>query len=296
MKILISTILMTISTATYSQYLSKFPTNSNTLLWKIEGDKVKGDCYVFGTMHVMKNEFFPQKLKNIITASELIITEIGESDYIEEFFLLPEGKNVFDKFTPDELKALVKWGKDTEGLPNNLTEWQRDYGRNKLFSLAQTVFSSTIIYDDSGEKFFLDNEIGSLAMDHGIAIDNLEQIEEQLDYMDKIDERRLVEMIIEWITKPQEQKKRFNELTEIYLKQNVEEIYQFVHENEELLPEVSEMLLQVRNKMWMYKIEQEIARQNTFIAVGAAHLGGELGLLRLLQKKGYKLSPVFFND
>jgi uncharacterized protein len=39
-------------------------------------------------------------------------------------------------------------------------------------------------------------------------------------------------------------------------------------------------------------IEQQIEHNPTLVAVGAAHLFGEGGLIEQLQKAGYKLTPV----
>ena len=42
-----------------------------------------------------------------------------------------------------------------------------------------------------------------------------------------------------------------------------------------------------------FLIEGLIKKQATFIAVGAAHLGGEKGVLNLLKLKGYTIEPLF---
>lgn len=36
----------------------------------------------------------------------------------------------------------------------------------------------------------------------------------------------------------------------------------------------------------------EINKQSSFIAVGAAHLGGPTGILQLLANKGYTITPL----
>jgi uncharacterized protein YbaP (TraB family) len=40
------------------------------------------------------------------------------------------------------------------------------------------------------------------------------------------------------------------------------------------------------------KIEGLIKSKPTFIGVGAAHLGGEKGLIRLLRSRGYDVRPI----
>lgn len=47
-----------------------------------------------------------------------------------------------------------------------------------------------------------------------------------------------------------------------------------------------------RNYKWMEKIPTLIQENPCFIAVGAVHLGGEDGLIKLLRRKGYKVEPV----
>ena len=54
----------------------------------------------------------------------------------------------------------------------------------------------------------------------------------------------------------------------------------------------SGMLLNNRNKNWISKIDKYVKQKPTFIAVGAAHLGGQNGVISLLKKQGFKVEPV----
>jgi uncharacterized protein YbaP (TraB family) len=47
-----------------------------------------------------------------------------------------------------------------------------------------------------------------------------------------------------------------------------------------------------RNEVWMEKIPEMIAAGPTFIAVGARHLPGNTGLIEMLRKKGYTVTPA----
>jgi uncharacterized protein YbaP (TraB family) len=51
-------------------------------------------------------------------------------------------------------------------------------------------------------------------------------------------------------------------------------------------------LLTNRNQKWIPKIKTFSKDKAVFYAVGAAHLGGPNGILRLLMKEGYTLKPV----
>ena len=47
-----------------------------------------------------------------------------------------------------------------------------------------------------------------------------------------------------------------------------------------------------RTMAWLPEVERLIQSKPTFIAVGVPHLVGDEGLIRLLKKKGYTVSPV----
>jgi len=281
-----------------SQYLQQFPTENNSILWKIKGCNVKEDCYIFGTMHFIKDDnfYFPKSLSNIILSCQQIVTEINYSDSDTDFLLLPEGESLFDKFTDQQSKQLVEWGTNQKWMNYDPISWKKQFDRYRLFSMAQMVIYGTIVQTSKHENYVdiksYEQEIYSLALTHNIEIFGLETVQEQISFLDKLSEKQQIDSIMEWITNPKQQIQRFNELTTVYLDRNVDKIYQFVKIHEEFSPEISKMLLTIRNQNWISKIEQFISQKSSFIAVGAAHLGGQNGVLRLLEKNEYQLSPV----
>lgn len=56
--------------------------------------------------------------------------------------------------------------------------------------------------------------------------------------------------------------------------------------------DMTTILIDRRNKDWVVDIENLIKSDQTFIAVGIGHLGGESGILNLLAKKGYQIKKV----
>jgi len=51
-------------------------------------------------------------------------------------------------------------------------------------------------------------------------------------------------------------------------------------------------LLTKRNKNWIPKIAKVAKEMPTFFGVGAAHLAGETGVIKLLRKQGFKVEAV----
>ena len=63
----------------------------------------------------------------------------------------------------------------------------------------------------------------------------------------------------------------------------------------EVTPELikyENIFLNERNLKWIPVIESLIKAKPTFVAVGAAHLGGEMGVLKLLKNQGYTLKQL----
>jgi uncharacterized protein YbaP (TraB family) len=61
-------------------------------------------------------------------------------------------------------------------------------------------------------------------------------------------------------------------------------------------PEEIKLLLDDRNKNWIMQLPGIMKEQPAFIAVGALHLAGENGLVALLRKQGYIVTPVKTNN
>lgn len=59
------------------------------------------------------------------------------------------------------------------------------------------------------------------------------------------------------------------------------------------LDQLLDRLLAQRNRRLLEHLLPRLQAGNAFIAVGAGHLGGKHGLLRLLERLGWRLTPVY---
>ena len=81
-------------------------------------------------------------------------------------------------------------------------------------------------------------------------------------------------------------------MQERYRTQDVDALYDMIHKEGGEIAKEEERFLNHRNRNWVPQIIEMISEKKTFIAVGAGHLGGPNGLIRLLEKEGYTLEPV----
>ena len=77
-----------------------------------------------------------------------------------------------------------------------------------------------------------------------------------------------------------------------YQQQDLAKLYSFVKEEDADFKFFEEDFLIKRNHNWVNKIKKQINEETSFIAVGAAHLYGEEGLVALLRKEGYTVKAI----
>jgi len=85
----------------------------------------------------------------------------------------------------------------------------------------------------------------------------------------------------------------------LYLSRNLTEMMTFSKEysksenNQQVVDKFMERVVDQRNVRMVERMEEFLKAGNTFIAVGALHLPGEKGILRLLEARGYRVSSVY---
>ncbi|NGF74261.1 TraB/GumN family protein [Fluviicola sp. SGL-29] len=273
------------------QYLDSFPTQSNALLWKIEGKKVKKDSYIFGTVHLIYKEkfYFPDQLTNLVKNSEQVVLEIGNVDQMEVMkHLLLEKGTIFDFFTPEQADSILMWA--TAKLDMEPEQFKMAFSKMKPFALVQIASQKEMI----SEIESYDLTIQAIANGQKIPVVGLETVAQQIALFDNMDSLQQREMVMDVVREEKTDTNSFDTLFDYYLKQNVDEMYQYIINEGGSMMESSEELLDKRNHNWIPQIEALIKKKKTFIAVGAGHLGGKEGVLRLLEKQGYTLTPVYF--
>ena len=67
---------------------------------------------------------------------------------------------------------------------------------------------------------------------------------------------------------------------------------EFVKEDDGGLGNYEDILIYNRNRNWVQKLKTLMPEKSLTIAVGAGHLAGEKGLIKLLRKEGYSVKPV----
>lgn len=77
----------------------------------------------------------------------------------------------------------------------------------------------------------------------------------------------------------------------VYLEQDLVQLENYIALTDDF-KDYKEWLVATRNRNRIPIIDSMLTKQSIFIAVGAAHLTGEAGLLKLPEKKGYSIGEA----
>ena len=80
------------------------------------------------------------------------------------------------------------------------------------------------------------------------------------------------------------------QLTDAYKSQDLDRLWEVFQE--QMTDYQYDTMVKVRNLNWESRMKELLPKQSTLFVVGAGHLPGEYGMINLLRKAGYKVTPV----
>lgn len=291
MKFIVAILLITSACfPTVSQETTPFPMEKSSLLWKIEGNGIKKGSYLFGTMHLIEKEnfIFPDKLEKLFKKSDVLVMELpGLPNQLEamKYITLSEG-SFFDYFTPEQTDTIIRWA--NEEFKMSEEKFRSTMTKMKPFVVVQMATQLHFMGKTESYEMTFDR----MAREGQKKILGLETVAEQMAIFDDLTNDQQTEMVMSGIRNMKESIDLTKTMQELYVRQNVDSLYLMIQEEGGVLSEEQQNFLDDRNKNWIPKINEIIADKKAFIAVGAGHLGGPNGVIRLLQKEGYTLTPV----
>lgn len=277
-------------TVAQGQEVREFPMGKSSLLWKISGPNVESDSYLFGTMHLIEKEYFlfPKKLEKLVLKTDQLVMEIaGLPDQMEamKYVMLEEG-SFFDFFNQEQTDTILIWAKEKFSMEE--PAFRAAFSRMKPFVIVQMATQMQFIGKTESYEMTFDK----IAKEQNIEMKGLETIAQQMSFFDDLTNEQQVEMVMAGIRDADDAIKTITDMQKTYVTQDVDALYQMISDDGGVISEEQAKFLDNRNSNWIPQIVELIKTKNTFIAVGAGHLGGPNGVIRLLEKEGYTLTPI----
>ncbi len=272
----------------------------NALLWEISGKGLTKPSYLYGTIHLIpKADFFlTDATKKALNESQKVVFEINMKDMQNPMMLLgimskammPRGQKLRDLISADDY-ALVKKRFETIGLPLPMLETIKPMFLSAMVDGGDNPMDTT----SKSETTAYEIEIMKIAEKGKKETGGLETMEFQMGIFDSIPLKTQAEMLVKSIKSVNDGASEFKAMVEMYKSQDIEAMAGTMKpdssgENE--MGKYENILLTTRNKNWIPLIGKNSAAKSTFYAVGAGHLGGEMGVVNLLRKEGFTVKAL----
>ena len=268
--------------------------DNNTLLWKISGNGIDKASYLFGTIHMLCKEdaFLSNNLVSAIEKSDRVYLELDMDNLFEMFGAMTKMKMSNDTTLADLLTA-EEYKRVKEHFESKKTMLP--------FSMLETykpLLASSLLMEGSigcDEQVAMEQLIMEEAKKNGKRIEGLETMAYQMSVFDSIPYKMQAQELLKSISigdKDTDGDKEFSEMMNAYKDQDLEKLGDMITKSDAGMMQYQDVLLNNRNRNWVEKLKILLKEKSLVIAVGAGHLPGETGVINLLRKAGYKVTPV----
>lgn len=271
---------------------------SKLFVWKVTSAST--EAYVMGSIHLGKKDFYPlpKEIEAAFERSKFLVLEADESkldqaklqQMILERGLYGEGDGL-SKHAPAETLKAVNALMESFGMPAGSTE------RMKPWFLAITASLLAIQKLEYSPEYGIDRHFAVAAKEKGKEILELESMEFQINLLSGFPDDLQMKFLESTVEETRDAKERMDTIVGAWSKGDAAKL------EEELLrkplkkhPEQADFMKKMiddRNVGMAKKVGEYLKSKDVhFIVVGGAHLIGEKGVLRLLEKDGLKVEQL----
>lgn len=268
------------------------PSNAddNTLLWEISGKDLSQPSFLFGTFHMMckADVKFSDNLLQALKQTETVYFEMDLDDPSNTFGALffmnmKNGKTLKELYTEVEYNRVQQYFKDSVKM--SLSAFQN----------LKPAFLEAFLYPammPCKTMSGVEQELMTIAKREKKEISGFETIAFQASVFDSIPYEEQARSLLKTIDSISRYRVYFSEMMNVYKSQQLNELATIMASPEFDMQDDMDVLLDKRNLDWVKKLKNILPTQHIFVAVGAGHLVGEMGLISLLRKEGYSVRPI----
>jgi len=260
----------------------------SSLLWQLSHPDVGWNSYLFGTMHVRDARAF----RNLESVYPLINTTQAfalEYDLREmqryqrqygQVFLLPEGQHL-KNLLPDK-----KYQKLRRLLLQSVQLDLDRFGHLVPFLITSLVQERMLQQD---APIALDHHLWEYAKGQDKELLGIETYESQVQVVASLPIQEQLTALLKMGQHLRSYRRHLHRAAELYAQGDVQQLYKQTARSTGSLRHV---LLRKRNLHMAARIDELARERALFSAIGAGHLGGKNGVLRLLKLKGWKVENI----
>jgi hypothetical protein len=270
------------------------PQRGTPAIWRIHNGA--STIFLFGSLHILPPSFqwMTPEIDAAMRAADQFVFEVpvdeealkAEKDFIIHNGILPHRQTLRSMLSSNEFQIYAATLRRA-GLKSEQFTRYRPWLASIMLGLAY------LHSDDLAKLRGADDDIMSYAREHGKSLIYLESIREQMELLTSGNEsmqlKAFKSLIISlYRSRPQEQ-----ELRDSWAAGDDQRLTALIEGYFRGRPEAKDWLVGRRNRIWLATFKNFMGKGGTtMITVGAAHIGGNGGLIALLCNEGYEVERV----
>ena len=268
--------------------------HAQTCAWKVSG--ASNTVYLIGSIHLLKADDLPPPavMEQAFADADVVVLETSldslQSPEMQQFTMMkalyPEGKSLATELSDSTLHLTRE---SAVGLGLNI---HRLLGFKPWF-VAVTMNVLKLQQMGFNSAFGIDHYFHTKARQQGKTILGLESVRFQLGLFSELESGDQEEFLLQSLREFEEVETMLDSILQAWKKGNLAGIDNLLNKHFKPHPDLYDLFLVRRNHHWMTRIETFLGDdKNYLIIVGAGHLAGEEGLIRLLEQRGFTLRQL----
>ncbi|RZJ69047.1 TraB/GumN family protein [Flavobacterium sp.] len=260
-----------------------------SLLWKISGNGLSQPSYLYGTIHITCDATLdPNAIKAMADTKQLYLELDMDDPSLQSAMMgsmtMPAGKKMTDLAKPEDVKIVDEYVQKNLGMPLEMV--------NTLKPVFISMLFLTKLMDCPIQS--VEENLMKLSAEQKEEVFGLETVQQQMATLDAVPfDEQMAELVKSVKSNLEHDKVETKMLVDLYKAKDIEGMLNAAKTSENVMTSKYEAeLLTKRNQNWIPKIAAIAKQKPTFFGVGAAHLAGENGVIKLLRKQGFKVEAV----
>lgn len=272
-------------------------TSKKSFAWRISRGKKQG--YLMGSIHFGKAEMYPlakpveQAFKNsdalVVEANVLDVDQMQMTQIVMNKGMYTDGTTL-SKVLDKKTLALLNVTAANLGLPGAMLEGQ------KPWFASMTLTSLGMKKIGLSEELGIDQHFLKQAKQMKKPIRELESVEQQLEMMSSFSHVVQVAMLKQTLEDMDKAEEYFDEMYKAWRSgepKKLDKLFMEDASKSTANAKFMKVMIDDRNVTMSRTIDRMMTKGcNCFVVVGAGHLGGNKGIIKLLEAKGYKAEQL----
>jgi uncharacterized protein len=275
---------------------------SKSCVWRVTN--AKAPFYLVGSIHALsENDYpLPAPYEIALKNSKRLLFEFDPNRHaefeskFEAAAKYPRGQDIRSKIHPELLSWLrhnvvtVKPDK-RRGKRERVASFDSEFGYKPWWIAQHLVGPAT--YSKSTASRGLDNYFVACAKKSGKEIAGLESVDEHVAVMGGLSDRDSEFILRDALEEPRSAEREFVRMHKAWRRGDTDALWAGDSRLRRRAPRIAARFVDDRNIKWISRIEAELKTgKPTAIVAGALHFAGPNSVIKLLQKRGYKIEQL----